>query len=175
MPFSDIRGKDTSVSWIKQKTDIKTILDVGAGIGTYSILCKETNKILTDAKWIAIEAWEPYIQEYKLKEKYNELYNEDARYCDWQKFGNIDLVIFGDVLEHMSKEDAQFLVDKALQHSKYVLISIPIKYMPQGAEYGNPFEIHVKDNWTHEEVLASFPKIKHSRAVKKIGVYWLEN
>ena len=174
MPFSNWRGKDASVSWIQQKTDINTVVDIGAGSGTYPILLKETNQVLNNAKWIGIEAWEPYIEEFDLNNKYDVLYNEDARFLDWGKFGNVDLTICGDVLEHMTKEEAQGLINEALKHSKYVLISIPIKHMPQGAEHGNPFEIHVKDNWTHEEELESFPNIKQSKPVKKIGVYWLE-
>jgi hypothetical protein len=46
--------------------------------------------------------------------------------------------------------------------------------MPQDAVGGNPFEIHVKDNWTHQEVLVSFPNIIKFGTTKKIGVYWIE-
>ena len=87
----------------------------------------------------------------------------------------MDLVIFGDILEHMEKEQSQELVAKALKKSKLVIISIPVKHSPQGAWGGNPFEIHVKDNWTHEEVLESFPNITESVAGKKIGVYLLKD
>lgn len=174
MPYSDHRGKDQLVKWISEKKDIKKILDVGCGSGTYPILLKETFPVLRNCEWFGIEAWATYIDEFDLNQKYDQLFNEDARTFDWSKITNIDLVIFGDVLEHMSKEEAQSLVTSALENSKYVIISIPIKHMPQGAEHGNPFEVHVKDNWTHDEVLSSFPNIKKSLPVKKIGVYWLE-
>ena len=173
MPFSSKQGKKQTVEWIQEAGDIKTIFDVGAGAGTYPKLLKETHKILTDANWIGIEAWTDYIKEYDLESKYNTLYNEDIRTFNWSKVPNIDLTIFGDILEHMTKEEAQSLVNTALDHSKYISISIPVKHMPQGASYGNPFEIHVKDNWTHDEVLESFPYIKKSHKLKSIGVYWL--
>lgn len=174
MPFSNDRGKKYILQWVKQKNDIKNIIDIGPGAGTYPVLFKNTNNLLINAKWVAVEAWKPYISEYNLEEKYDIIYNEDARTFDWNKVKDFDLAIFGDVLEHMTKEEAQSLVSVALNYCKYVIISIPIKHMPQGAEYGNPFEIHVKDNWTHDEVLASFPNIVKSMPVKKIGVYWLE-
>lgn len=174
MPYSDSRGKDTIINWLLEKTDIKKILDVGCGCGTYPDMLKEKHNLLKNAEWVGIEAWEQYISEFNLKKKYNVLFNEDARYFDWNKVKDIDLVIFGDVLEHMTKEEAQSLVKNALQNSKYVIISIPIKHMPQDAVGGNPFEIHVKDNWTHQEVLESFPNIVKFGPPKKIGVYWLE-
>ena len=176
MPISDSRGKKNIINWVKNKRlNIKKVLDVGCGCGTYPDLLKETNKLLNDSEWIGVEAWETYIGEYNLHSKYNKIYNEDIRIFDWSKETNIDLVIFGDVLEHMKKEEAQAAVEKALQNSKYVVISIPIKYMAQGAEHGNPFEIHVKPDWSHEEVLESFPNIVNNMPVKKIGVYWLES
>jgi hypothetical protein len=106
---------------------------------------------------------------------YDRIINEDARKLDWSTLPKVDLVIFGDVLEHMTKEESQMLVSQALTISKYVVISIPIVHSPQGAYGGNPFEIHVKDNWTHQEVLESFPYIIVSNGSKKIGVYWLSN
>ena len=174
MPFSDSRGKNYIVQWVKEKKDIKSRVDIGPGAGTYPNLFKETNNLFRDAKWAAVEAWKPYIAEYNLEDKYDIVYNEDARTFDWSVVKDFDLAIFGDVLEHMTKEEAQSLVNSALDTCKYVIISIPIKYMAQGAEHGNPFEIHVKPDWTHEEVLESFRYIKKSMPVKKIGVYWLE-
>jgi hypothetical protein len=56
-----------------------------------------------------------------------------------------------------------------------VVISIPIHHCPQGAWGGNPYEIHVKDDWTHQEVMESFPGIKQFlKKTKTIGVYWIE-
>ena len=173
MPISSIHGKDTILSWLKEKNDIKIILDVGCGEGTYPNLFKN-NGLFADSKIFGIEAWTPYISTYNLEEKYYKIFNEDVRNFDWNQVENLDLVIFGDVLEHMSKDESQQLVNAALSKTKYIIISIPIKHMPQDAVGGNPFEIHVKDNWTHQEVLVSFPNIIKFGTTKKIGVYWIE-
>ena len=173
MPFSHRQGKKESVAWILSAGNINSVLDIGVGSGTYSTLLRKSRPILANAKWYGIEAWSNYISEYDLNKKYDVLFNEDARRFDWSKLPNIDLTIFGDVLEHMTKLEAQELVNVALNYSKYVLISIPIQHAPQGASYGNPFEIHVKDNWSHEEMLESFPYIKNSLKCKSIGIYWL--
>lgn len=175
MPSSSYQGKEQSAEWIRQHADIKKVLDVGCGEGTYPNLMRDKFGLLTDAEWWGVEAWLKNIKDFNLEKKYFKVLNEDVRKLDWDSLPQFDLVIFGDVLEHMSKEESQVLVNTALKHSKYVLISIPVKHMPQDAVGGNPFEIHVKDDWSHQEVLDSFPNIAISKATKKIGVYWLKS
>jgi len=175
MPKSSGQGKTQIIDWVNQYSEINTILDVGCGVGTYATLLKENCPKTQDAEWWGIEVWTPYIDKYNLNSLYDHIINVDAREVDWGQFPNLDLVIFGDILEHMEKEQSQELVAKALKKSKLVIISIPVKHSPQGAWGGNPFEIHVKDNWTHEEVLDSFPNIAESVGGKKIGVYLLKD
>lgn len=175
MPTSSSSGKKQIRQWIAKHKDIARVLDVGCGEGTYPRLLREQYPLLADAEWWGVEAWTKYIEEFNLHSLYYQIINEDARKINWTELPKIDLVIFGDVLEHMTKEESQELVNKALGISKYVVISIPIVHSPQGAYGGNPFEIHVKDNWTHQEVLDSFPHIVESSGAKKIGVYWLFN
>lgn len=174
MPTSSPSGKKQIRQWIA-KHDIKRVLDVGCGQGTYPMLLKQQYPLLATAEWWGIEAWTSYIKEFDLELLYDQIINQDARTLDWATLPQFDLVIFGDVLEHMTKEQSQDLVNQALSISKYVVISIPIVHSPQGAYGGNPFETHVKDNWTHQEVLESFPNIVDSSGAKKIGVYWLAN
>ena len=174
MPTSSSSGKKQIVQWATTKK-INKVLDVGCGMGTYPTLLKVENPILKTATWWGIEAWQKYIDEFNLKSLYDNILNEDARTVDWSALPDFDLVIFGDVLEHMTKEESKKLVINALIKSKYVVISIPIIFSPQGEHEGNPFEIHVKPDWSHEEVLETFPKIVSSWKGKKIGVYFLEN
>jgi predicted TPR repeat methyltransferase len=171
MPTSSVLGKDFTIDWIRQTPNLNNILDIGAGEGTYPNLCKNENNLLTNSKWYGVEAWEPYITEYNLTSLYDVLINEDVRKLDWQCMPNFDLVICGDVLEHMTKEESQSVVESALSKTRYLLISIPIVKAKQGAVGGNPFEIHVKDNWSHEEVIDSFSNIVESHTTKRIGVY----
>ena len=54
------------------------------------------------------------------------------------------------------------------------MISIPIVYLPQGADHGNQYEIHVKPDWSDKEVLESFPNIVEHHVEGIIGVYLLK-
>jgi cyclopropane fatty-acyl-phospholipid synthase-like methyltransferase len=168
MPTSVIDGKDYTANFILNKQP-KTILDVGVGEGTYSSLLKEYKYF--PQRLDGIEIWEPYLAEFDLKNKYDNLYLHDIR--TWQDF-DYDMVIFGDVLEHMTQQEAIFVWEKAAQQAKYGIISIPIVYLRQGMEHGNPYEEHVKDDWTTKEVLNSFNGITKYKEYKKVGVFIAE-
>ena len=154
MPTSNPETKP----WIAEhilKIEPKTILDVGAGKGLYlnlvrDVLGKENVNVT------AVEIWEDYINFFMLKMRYDKLIKADVREMD--DF-NYDLIILGDVLEHMSKEDAINLWNKCSKQAKYAIISIPIIHHPQEAINDNPYEIHVKEDWSTQEVLDSFPGI----------------
>src|SRR6056300_534414 len=111
-------GKETIVNWVKTLDNINTIVDVGAGSGTYYNLFVEEFSMLKDARWIGLEVWKRAIEKWGIDKVYSSVINEDARTFDWTKVSNIDLVIMGDVLEHMKKEEAVALVDKVLDHSR---------------------------------------------------------
>lgn len=175
MPHSSKVGKQETVEWIKELSGISKIIDVGAGSGTYYKLLVESNNLLRNSAWTAIEAWKPNIDLYRLNSMYNTVINEDVRKLDWNMFNPVDLVIMGDVLEHMTKDESIKIVDGVMSVSRYGIISIPIKHWPQDAVGGNPFEIHVKDDWSHDEVMDTFGKYITKFRAKKIGVYFLEN
>jgi trans-aconitate methyltransferase len=174
MGKSSKEGKDIIVQWVND-CNISTALDIGAGSGTYRKLFSK-NKLHPDAKWTAIEAWEPYIKDFNLHAIYNNVIHSDVRNCDIKSLGNFDITFMGDVLEHITKEDAILLVDAVMSISKYAVISIPIIHWPQGERHGNPFEIHVKDDWSDSEVKDTFSKyITRYAPGDEIGVYWLES
>jgi len=174
---SNSAGKDQILFWFKEnQNNISRILDIGAGSGTYYRLITDAG-IAKNVEWIAIEAWKPYIEKFNLRSKYSKVINEDVRKIDWKSFRNIDVAIAGDVLEHMTKDEALEVVDHLLNISKTVIISIPVVHYPQDAVEGNPFEVHVKDDWSHQEVLdtwGTFIKTSYRKSSKsKVAVYWL--
>lgn len=153
MPSSHPENK----MWIMKKIkeiNPKNILDVGAGEATYLEFIKSF--ISEDIKMDGIEVWEPYVDYFKLREKYDNLFMVDARNHDNFDY---DIVIFGDILEHMSEEDSLKLWEKCSKQARYGIISIPIVHMPQGAYNDNPYEIHVEEDWDTKKVLEKFHSI----------------
>ena len=180
MGYSLRGGKPETAQWFKEnEKSISRVLDIGAGSGTYIKLVKEEFNICKNSRWVAIEAWEPYIEKFNLKSMYDEVINQDVRKIDWDSLGKFSVAVAGDVLEHMTKDEAIALVDQVLKQANTLIISIPIVYMPQDELEGNPFEVHVKPDWSHDEVMSTWgSKIKkfYRKSVKsKIAVYWLTN
>jgi predicted TPR repeat methyltransferase len=177
MPSSSPEGKDIICNWVMEfSTSIDTVLDLGVGKGTYHNLLtkKKKGRLLTHCSWIGIEAWLPYIEKYKLRDRYNILINNDIRHVDYSMLPKFDLTIAGDVLEHITKDDSVKVVNDILQISEYLIISIPIIHYPQGEIENNPYEVHVKDDWSHAEMLETFPHITKYWTGKEIGVYLLK-
>jgi hypothetical protein len=85
----------------------------------------------------------------RLHNFYDELVNEDIRTFDISS--GYDVVILGDVLEHITRDEAVVFIEKLKKHSKCIYLTIPISYCPQGAAQGNPFEAH-KYHWSDKEI-----------------------
>lgn len=152
MPTSDKQGKFIARALIKE-ADPDAVWDIGCGDGTYARLMNDRR---TTQNWVGVEIWKPYITQYGLWGYYNMVYTVDARTYPFQ--GRVsketDLVIFGDVLEHMPEDDARKLILKAKENFRWILVSIPIVHAPQGEVDGNPYEAHVK-HWSFDEMHAA--------------------
>lgn len=144
--------KEDIKDYLKGKFDENaTILDVGAGEGTYYNLLHDYFK-----KIDGVEVWLPNISRFKLVEKYREVYNIDIRDFKYTKY---NIIIFGDIIEHLSVEDAQKVLKYAYNMCDEMIIAVP--YMcKQGIEEDNVYEIHKQDDLTPELVLKRYPMLK---------------
>jgi 2-polyprenyl-3-methyl-5-hydroxy-6-metoxy-1,4-benzoquinol methylase len=165
MPYSDPTNKPWTAKKIKE-INPSTVLDVGAGAGVYLDLIRENvgnNTIVT-----AVEVWQPNVEQFSLKKRYDRVINEDVRKIDNFDY---DLVIFGDVLEHMSETDAVELWDKVSKQAKAAIISIPIVHYHQDAYEGNPYEVHIEEDWNTDRVKKAFHSIVESKEFEVTGVF----
>jgi hypothetical protein len=165
MPGSAIQGKAESKQWLYSKPDIKTILDVGAGSATYPHLLG-----LDRFEYYAIEIWEPYIEMFGLKEIYKEIVIGDVRLCRWPK---TDCIIFGDIIEHLPKQDGLNVLQRANKEYPHMILSIPVTKeglpTPGAIHYGNPNEAHIS-GWTYSELKNMF-SWENSLESKGLGVF----
>jgi len=162
MPFSSESGK-ASIRWVMSKLpNVTTALDIGCGAGTYA-------KMFPQFKWTGVEVWEPYIEEYNLSAHYDHLFIQDVK--SWDSDDHFDVCFLGDVLEHMTVEEARELLDKCRRLADTIIVSIPIGHYPQDEYKGNPYEIHITDNWTDEKFKETFGVPTWSVVDNEIGVY----
>lgn len=166
MPVSHHEGKEWSAARIKRACPL-SVVDVGAGEGIYSMLMR----FLTppNTTWAAIEAFEPYVERFNLWDKYDEVVVADVRDL---MLSQADLYIFGDVLEHMPKEDAKALLRSAQRVANAILVSLPIVHIEQGAVNDNEYEVH-HAHWGFEE-MHEFLNPLHSMQGEVLGVFWWE-
>jgi glycosyltransferase involved in cell wall biosynthesis len=161
MPVSFTAGKDT-IRRVVGGLEHGKMLDIGCGSGTYA-------KMFPEADWTGVEVWEPYVKQYGLKPIYKKLIIADAR--TWDPEDHYDVAIAGDVLEHMTADEAKIVVDRLKACADTVIISIPLGFHPQDECEGNPYEAHVKDDWTDAEVRSVFGEPDYASVMQWMGVY----
>ena len=83
-----------------------------------------------------------------------------------------DVVILGDVVEHMTRDEGRAVWDRSVAAARHaVYLSIPIVHYPQHDIEGNPFEVHVEEDWSHDDVLTTFDCIGARLRGEVVGVY----
>lgn len=148
MPSYDV-GKNAVVKWIRRnfKPDA-TILDVGACDGKWKKFLPEY------AAMDAVEIWPMYCG--RLDPLYRNVFNVDIANFE---YGFYDLVIFGDVIEHMTVPDAQKVIRYAQDRCTDMVVAVPFLY-PQEAVDGNPWQAHKQPDITAEVFAERYPSLE---------------
>lgn len=137
------------------------ILDVGAGSGKFGKMLGKGWRI------DAIEAHKPYIEQFGLRDLYKHVGCQDIR-DDLAVVAQYNVVILGDVLEHLSVSDAQDLLRRC-EHA-HVLVAVPFNY-EQGAVGGNEYERHQQPDLTPESFDERYPGFRCLGRLPYYGVY----
>jgi hypothetical protein len=164
MPTSNPEGKHWAYERIA-RTVAPIIVDVGPGEGTYSDLAHETRP---DALWIGVEIFEPYVEKYGLRGKYDEIAIADAREYAFPQRPFV--LLAGDVIEHMPYDDAVELLNRAKSAADEIMVSVPIVEFCQGEMGGNAHEAHLY-HWGFEEMAAQLPGCETWRG-EVVGRFW---
>lgn len=141
-------GKAEVCAWVRKEFRRDAmILDVGAGDGKW-------RRLLPEYRFMdAVEAFVPNAD--KLT-GYSVVYTKDIRGLNYLWY---DLIIFGDVIEHLSKIDAQCVLDYAWPRCRDMIVAVPFR-LAQGAIYGNPYERHIQDDLTPEIFRERYPRLE---------------
>jgi len=121
------------------------VLDVGAGEGIYWKLLHRYFKVI-DAV---------------------EVYNIDIK--DF-KYSNYDIIIFGDIIEHLDIKEAQEVLKYAYDHCKEMIVAVPYE-LEQGIVEDNIYEIHKQPDLTPVNVLERYPMLKELYKNDLYGYY----
>jgi hypothetical protein len=151
MQAVNFSGKQESLNWINEFQP-KQILDAGSGVGTYGALLKQfaTYPISTLQ---SLDINPDLVEKYGLEFNYHWIYIADLRI--WQRFA-YDLVIFGDIFDDMTKDEAMMVWDKCSKEAKHALISVS------------------NNIWDPKDVITSFNGITRYQKFDKLSIYWAE-
>lgn len=155
MPFSYAYGKDAIARFFVDHIprDCR-ILDVGPGVGTYADLLTPHGYTLD-----AIEICGAYVQAYGLGEKYHRIVIGDVRALSLHEY---DVVILGDVLEHLSVADAYGVLSRcrvAVVAVPYLLPQSSVTMELNGATVVNPHEEHKQDDLSPLVMAIRYPAL----------------
>jgi predicted TPR repeat methyltransferase len=114
------------------------VLDIGAGEGKWGLLLRGRARYVD-----AIEVWPDNALKCLKSGIYRQVFETDVRDFEWKK-DEYDVVVLGDVLEHLPHHDAIKLLDTIRANVKQICLAIPINVCHQdGSFWGNPFETHL--------------------------------
>lgn len=144
-----------------------TVLDVGCGFGLWGFLCREYldawNSRIKPEEWATridgIEIFEPYIGAHH-RALYSSIIIADIRDVA-PNLGRYDLIITGDVIEHLPKDDAMDVLNTLYgKAKKALLVNIPIgdDGWDQPEVYGNAAEAHLS-RWHPEDFYPFAPEM----------------
>lgn len=150
MPFSTPLF-DEAIKKLIAKMAPASVLDIGPGAGKYGkmigLLRREGVRI---DRLAALEIDARYIAQFELDRIYDEVRCGDAAALPDARSDEVfDLVIFGDVLEHLRKSAGVDLIDFLYYRVKYLLLVIPVDYI-QDAVAGHAHEAHIS-TWYPED------------------------
>ena len=143
---SVVRGKDYVEDFYRDNIDkINSVFDIGCGRGIWAGCFKS---IKPEVGWYGIEIWKPYVDKYKdnLNRLYNKIYIENIIKFEYKR--NYDLIIMGDILEHVEYNSSIKVLKEAINNSKYFVVSIPLGEAVHPPEHGNKYQEHINTGWT---------------------------
>jgi len=127
-----------------------SILDVGMGFGKWGFLVRDTFEVMAGQNFrkddwkidlTGVEMFDKCITPIQ-EQVYNKIIKKDI-FDSIDELVKYDLVIMGDVIEHIEKPQAYELLDELFKHTDNILVSTPLGFMPQGAWAGNKNETHL--------------------------------
>ena len=104
-----------------------------------------------------IEIFEEYITKFHLSNLYSTMYQGNILEFDFDFY---DLIIMGDILEHIHIKPAQELIRSLISKSKQLLVGVPYQ-LHQGTTFGNKYETHHQPDLTKEIMLERYPELNY--------------
>lgn len=124
------------------------ILDVGAYDGRWYYNLRDKFHHID-----AVEAFKPYVDRFELRQKYENVFITDIRNFDFDYY---NIIILGDILEHLTVDEAKEVLNKLYYKCEELFVIIPYEY-PQDEYDNNEYQVHKQEDLTHEIFMERYP------------------
>lgn len=138
MPYSS-GGYDTEVSDFIRQLQPRAVLDIGAGAGKYGAIVKQVSP---QTHVTALEPDLEYVERFGLRDIYDTVRIADAEALMHDVDAEFDVVILGDVIEHLRKSAGIDLLNFLVYRARTILVVFPLRHR-QGSYEGHVQEAHV--------------------------------
>ena len=129
------------------------VLDIGGGDGKWARVMGSYFRHID-----CVEIFEPYIERYNLKELYTNVYLNNFLN---HEFDYYDVVIMGDVFEHVTREEATEWLNKIRNKVGEIVIVVPFEYVQDwDGVYENVYGHHHQPDLTPLNMLERYPMLK---------------
>lgn len=130
-----------------------TMLDIGGGDGKWAHVLGSFIRHID-----CIEIFEPYVERYNLKEMYTNVYTGNFLDFDFEYY---DLVVMGDVFEHVTQEEAFNWLSKVRNKVGDIMIVVPFEYVQDwDGVYENVYGHHHQPDLTPTNMLERYPMLE---------------
>jgi hypothetical protein len=152
---------DTDIEAFLRAESASSYLDLGPGAGKYGRMIRRINP---DALTAAVECDEEYVAHFKLEDIYDVVHHGriETTFDDLPDL-TADIVILGDVIEHLKKSDGVDLLNYLIYRCRYCLVVYPHKYVQYGWR-GHKAEAH-RSIWTEQDFKPFAAKITTKAAM----------
>jgi len=142
------------VEYLKDKfSQSAKVLDIGGGDGKWARVLGSYFREID-----CVEIFEPYIERYNLKELYSNVYL--SNFLDFE-FDYYDVVVMGDVFEHVTQEQATKWLNKVRDKVGEIIIVVPFEYLQDwDGVYENVYGHHHQPDLTPLNMLERYPMLK---------------
>jgi phospholipid N-methyltransferase len=156
---------DSAIQQMLSVWQYRTYLDVGAGAGKYGRLIRS---MFPHSCLTAVEVEPDYVARFDLHSVYNRVFQIDVRsLIEGDQDAVYDVVIFGDVIEHLPKSAGVDLIHFFSYRCKKMIVVYPSKYIQYGSE-GKASESH-RSVWCPPD-FAAFTCEHHSASFMSLSV-----
>jgi phospholipid N-methyltransferase len=138
MPFSATEF-DREIELYFCLTHHDSVVDIGPGEGKYGRMLRRLN---ANTRLIGVEHDADYVEQYKLRDLYDEVWVSDAAELMNEIDRNFGAVIMGDCIEHMRKSTGLDLLNFLVYRSNIITVKFPLQ-MLQNTWHGHKSEAHV--------------------------------